>query len=100
MRTDDSPALGVTDHAGPVSTRFAPTGPLGFPTQDLIDKGFATQAPQTAFARACPSIEAAVRALTAAGWPPVFVFVFDELWEYVAQYVQPAMATVLGPSCL
>ena len=59
------------------------------------------QLPQDAFSsEICPALEGAIRALVAAGWPPVFAFVYDELWAYIAQYIQPVMASILGSSCM
>lgn len=40
------------------------------------------------------------RALAAAGWPPVFVFVFDALWAYIVHRVWPTVTPVLGASCV
>ena len=41
-----------------------------------------------------------IRALAAAGWPPVFVFVFDDLWRYIAEHVWSCMTPVLGTTCV
>lgn len=75
--------------------------PGAFPLESLGKNGFAVHPPDETFQKTiCPLLEAAINQLTSAGWPPVFVFVFDELWTYIAQYVQPAMGAVLGPACL
>eukprot|EP01116_Phalansterium_solitarium_P001701 TRINITY_DN11517_c0_g1_i1.p1 TRINITY_DN11517_c0_g1~~TRINITY_DN11517_c0_g1_i1.p1 ORF type:complete len:461 (+),score=103.89 TRINITY_DN11517_c0_g1_i1:124-1383(+) len=45
------------------------------------------------------AIVRAVLAVKAAGWPPIFAFVFDELWHLVAS-LWPAMDGQLGVECL
>jgi hypothetical protein len=80
---------------------FVPRLPLCSPSHDLSAKGYAVYESQEAFSREiCPSLVNTIKSLVAAGWPPVFVFVYDELWAYVAQYIQPLMSQVLGPSCV
>lgn len=95
---DASDTLGVCDsRPSPLPTSPPPSLPL----DDLCVNGYAVCEPNAAFgSRVCPALVSAIRSLTAAGWPPIFAFVFDELWQYVAQYVQPIMASVLGSSCV
>jgi len=44
-------------------------------------------------------LRAAVRALQAAGWPPVFAFVYDEAWWLLRRAVKQC-AAVLGEDCV
>jgi hypothetical protein len=46
------------------------------------------------------AVYATARALAVAGWPPVFVFVFDALWAYIIHRVWPTVVPALGPSCV
>jgi hypothetical protein len=95
---DASGVLGIERHT---HSDFSPRQPVTSPSHDLNTTGYTVYESQAAFARdVCPSLVNAIKSLVAAGWPPVFMFVFDELWAYVAQYIQPLMSHVLGPSCL
>ena len=44
-------------------------------------------------------IDATMESLKAAGWPPVFVFLFDEPWLLIDRLFE-LVAPILGPNCL
>lgn len=95
---DLSNSLGLGDIG---SIPVGPCDTAAVPVAHLADTGYAVCQPDSLFSDSvCPALVAAVRKLTEDGWPPIFVFVFDALWVYVAKYVQASMGAILGQSCL
>eukprot|EP00873_Tetraselmis_striata_P015641 jgi/Tetstr1/435905/TSEL_024791.t1 len=45
-----------------------------------------------------PAIAATMRALVAAGWPPVFIFMYDELWQLLGRLFDVAAELLSAPA--
>lgn len=61
--------------------------------------GFVVQ-PPLACSENMARLAAVMERLESDGWPPVFCFMSDSVWDFVAEQVWPAVRTVLGVDCV
>jgi hypothetical protein len=81
----------------PQSTRSRKAQPQ--PLDLLRRDGFVVESPISSTAHMA-GLEELMEQVEGAGWPPVFVFMSDPVWDFVTQHVWPAVGDLLGEDCV
>jgi hypothetical protein len=72
---------------------------MRLPFELLRRDGFVVR-PPLASAQDMTRLAAIMERLESAGWPPVFCFMNDAVWDFVAAQVWPVVRTLLGVDCV
>ena len=75
----------------------SPEMPLAF---DLLRRDGFVVRPPLVCSRDMEHLASLMDRLEIAGWPPVFCFMSDSVWDFVAEHVWPVVRTLLGVDCV